>query len=51
MITSLIKALLKSRRKDIAFLGVNQKVTLARLWDIGLFGMRYQVGLFVERSE
>lgn len=51
MITLLIKSLLSGKRKDIAFLGLNQKVTLARLWDIGLFGMRYRVGLFVERSE
>ena len=51
LIEVLLKEVMKRLRKEFEFLAVGQKATLARIWRIGLFGMRYDVGLFVERSE
>lgn len=51
LVEVLIKQRLKGLRGEFEFLAVGQKATMARLWRIGLFGMRYNVGLFIERSE
>jgi hypothetical protein len=50
MLTLLVKEFLKKHKRELEFLGVGQKATIARIWNVGLFGMRYKVGLFVERS-
>lgn len=51
MITLLIKEILKKYKREIEFLGVGSKATIARLWNVGILGMRFKVGLFVERTE
>jgi hypothetical protein len=47
----LLKEVLKRYRKEFEYLAVGQKATIARLWNVGLYGMRYRIGLYVERSE
>jgi hypothetical protein len=52
IIKGLLPTLLKNYKGDVSFLGVGQKTTIARIWTgIRAFGMKYSIGVFVERTE
>lgn len=51
MITLIIREILKRYKEQFEFLSVGQKATITRIWRVGLLGMRFHVGLFVERAE